>query len=107
MRRLAVCLASGILLCVGLVVAQGGGAPAKARATTAEIPFEIVPNFFKLPAGLYMSVANSFRRFARAWSSQLRSDSSFQSSGPVGWSVSQSIWIRTNPAPSSRLFSPR
>ena len=57
MRRLAVCLASGILLCVGLVVAQGGGAPAKARATAAEIPFEIVPNFFKLPAGLYMGEA--------------------------------------------------
>ena len=57
MRRQAVCFACGILLCAGLVLAQGGGAPAKARATTAEIPFDIVPNFFKLPAGLYMGEA--------------------------------------------------
>ena len=28
--------------------------PAKAKATAPEIPFESVPNFFKLPAGLYM-----------------------------------------------------
>ena len=34
--------------------AQPVAGPAKAKATTPEIPFESVPNFFKLPAGLYM-----------------------------------------------------
>src|SRR4051812_40130171 len=57
MRRLAVCFGFGVVLCTGLLVAQGGGAPAKARATTPEIAFDIVPNFFKLPAGLYMGEA--------------------------------------------------
>ncbi|OFW30153.1 MAG: hypothetical protein A3H97_24365 [Acidobacteria bacterium RIFCSPLOWO2_02_FULL_65_29] len=33
---------------------QGTGAPAKARATAPEIPFESVANFFKMPAGTYM-----------------------------------------------------
>src|SRR3954471_19938471 len=33
---------------------QNVAGPAKAKATTPEIPFESVPNFFKLPAGLYM-----------------------------------------------------
>ena len=57
MRRLALCFAFGSLLCTAIVLAQGGGAPAKAKATTAEIPFDIVSNFFKLPAGLYMGEA--------------------------------------------------
>src|SRR4249920_1411387 len=33
---------------------QNAAGPAKAKATTPEIPFDSVPNFFKLPAGLYM-----------------------------------------------------
>jgi hypothetical protein len=54
MRRFSVCVGAGLLLCAGMLFAQGGGTPAKARGTTSEIPFEIVPNYFKLPAGLYM-----------------------------------------------------
>ena len=57
MRRLAICLAFGVISCAALVLAQGGGAAAKAKATTPEIPFDIVSNFFKLPAGLYMGEA--------------------------------------------------
>ena len=38
----------------GVAFAQGGGAPAKAKASTPEIAFDSVQNFFKLPAGLYM-----------------------------------------------------
>ena len=33
---------------------QNVAGPAKAKATTPEIPFDSVPNFFKMPAGLYM-----------------------------------------------------
>jgi len=54
MRRSTVCFVVGLLLFAGPVFAQGGGTPAKAKATAAEIPFDSVPNFFKLPAGLYM-----------------------------------------------------
>jgi hypothetical protein len=50
-------LATALLLCAGAVFAQGGGAPARARATTPEIPFESVATFLKLPAGLYMGEA--------------------------------------------------
>src|SRR5204863_8160249 len=50
-------LVVGLLLSAGPAFTQGGGAPAKARATTPEIPFESVPNFPKLPAGLYMGEA--------------------------------------------------
>jgi NHL repeat-containing protein len=57
MRRFSVCVGAGLLLCAGMLFAQGAGAPAKARATTPEISFEIVPNYFKLPAGLYMGEA--------------------------------------------------
>ncbi len=57
MRRLAACFAFGVLVSAALLLAQGGGAPAKAKATTPEIPFDVVPNFFKLPAGLYMGEA--------------------------------------------------
>jgi hypothetical protein len=36
------------------VFGQPVAGPATAKATTPEIPFDSVPNFFKLPAGLYM-----------------------------------------------------
>src|SRR5580765_3277477 len=54
MRRSTVCFVVGLLLSAGSVFAQGGGTPAKAKATAPAIPFDSVPNFFKLPAGLYM-----------------------------------------------------
>src|SRR5712692_3854183 len=54
MRRPIACLVVGLLLCAGPAFAQGGGAPAKAKATAPEIPFDSVANFFKLPPGLYM-----------------------------------------------------
>src|SRR5881628_3377293 len=58
MRRLSLILASALLLaCSAPAFAQGGGAPAKAKATTPEIPFDSVPNFFKLPAGTYFGEA--------------------------------------------------
>ena len=43
-----------IVLMGGRAFTQNVSGPAKARATTPEIPFESVPNFFKMPAGLYM-----------------------------------------------------
>ncbi len=54
MRRSMTFIVVAWLAGAGAAVAQGGGAPAKAKATTPEIPFESVANFFKLPAGLYM-----------------------------------------------------
>src|SRR4030081_1596059 len=54
MRRSMLCLVVGLLLSAGSAFAQGSGAPAKAKATAPEIPFDSVSNFFKLPAGLYM-----------------------------------------------------
>src|SRR5262245_23920209 len=54
MRRFLPVTFVALLLSPGSALAQGGGAPAKAKATTPEIPFESVPNFFKMPAGLYM-----------------------------------------------------
>jgi len=36
------------------VMGQNVSGPAKARATTPEIPFDSAPNFLKLPPGLYM-----------------------------------------------------
>ncbi len=48
MRRILLSLA-GLLACAGAALAQ-----APARATAPDIPFESVPNFFKMPAGLYM-----------------------------------------------------
>jgi sugar lactone lactonase YvrE len=54
MQRSTFCLVVGLLLFAGSVFAQGGGTPAKAKATAPEIPFDSVANFFKLPAGLYM-----------------------------------------------------
>ena len=53
MRRLSL-IAAGLLLGAGALFAQGAGAPAPAKATAPEIPFDAVPNFFKLPAGVYM-----------------------------------------------------
>ena len=42
------------LLTVNIAEAQNASGPAKARATAPDIAFESVPNFFKLPPGLYM-----------------------------------------------------
>jgi DNA-binding beta-propeller fold protein YncE len=49
MRRSTACVVVGLLLLAGPVFAQ-----AKAKATTPEIPYDSVANFFKLPPGLYM-----------------------------------------------------
>src|SRR5262249_13850920 len=56
MRRLPASVVFGLLLglAAGPAAAQNASGPAKAKATTPEIPFESVANFFKLPAGLYM-----------------------------------------------------
>jgi hypothetical protein len=51
------CGASLVVAFVGASIAlsaQGQVRPAKARPTAAEIPFESVPGFFKMPSGLYM-----------------------------------------------------
>ena len=40
MRRFSSIAVVAILICAGPVFAQGGGGPAKAKATTPEIPFE-------------------------------------------------------------------
>src|SRR5256712_4902645 len=56
-RRFSSIALVALRLCAGPVSAKGGGAPAKAKATTPEIPFDSVPNFLKLPAGLYMGEA--------------------------------------------------
>src|SRR2546430_4598570 len=53
MRRLSALLVVS-LLAAGAAIAQPVAGPAKAKATTPEMPFESVANFFKLPAGLYM-----------------------------------------------------
>jgi sugar lactone lactonase YvrE len=53
MRRLGASLVF-LLLAAAPALAQPVAGPAKAKATTPEIPFESVANFFKLPAGLYM-----------------------------------------------------
>jgi streptogramin lyase len=54
MKRRLVVLVVGFLLSTGSPFAQNVAGPAKARATTPEIPFDSVPDFFKLPPGLYM-----------------------------------------------------
>src|SRR5512138_3588581 len=54
MRRLTTFIVVTWFASAGAAFAQGGGTPAKAKATTPEIPFESVANFFKMPAGLYM-----------------------------------------------------
>ena len=42
------------LLCAAPVMGQNAPAPPKAKAASPEIPFDSVPNFLKLPPGLYM-----------------------------------------------------
>ena len=46
----------GLLISAGPAFAQNVAGPAKAKATTPEIPFDSV-NFVKMPAGLYMGEA--------------------------------------------------
>jgi len=56
-RGLVLCLVVAALLCTGsLSFAQGLQQPerAKAYATAREIPYTSVPNFLKMPAGVYM-----------------------------------------------------
>ena len=62
-RRVHAGIIAGLLIGASAVFAQKVAGPAKAKAGAPEIPFDSVPNFFKLPAGLYMGegtgVANS------------------------------------------------
>ena len=51
-RRLSALLI--VLLSAAPAAAQNYGTPAKARGASPEIPFDSVPNFLKLPPGLYM-----------------------------------------------------
>jgi hypothetical protein len=51
MRRVACYAVVGLLLSFAPAYAQS---EAKARASTREIPFDAVPNFIKMPAGLYL-----------------------------------------------------
>src|SRR3954469_13281167 len=53
MFRAPACLVIALLLAAS-AAAQPVAGPAKAKATTPEIPFESVANFFKMPAGVYM-----------------------------------------------------
>src|SRR6059058_4365494 len=54
MRRFLLSVVGAAALATVPVLAQNVSGPAKAKATTPEIPFESVPNFFKMPAGIYM-----------------------------------------------------
>ena len=56
MRRVGVSLVVGLLLCASGVTAQQPAEPqpAKAKATAPEIPYDSLPNVYKMPAGLYM-----------------------------------------------------
>ena len=54
MRRLIPRVVVGLLLAAAPALAQPVAGHAKAKATTPEIPFDSVPNFFKMPAGTYM-----------------------------------------------------
>ena len=56
MRRFFVAVGVGLLLTTAAARAQFGApaAPAKAKATAPEIPYDSVPNFLKMPPGLYM-----------------------------------------------------
>ena len=51
-RRLSAVLVA--LVCATPAMGQNVSGPAKAKATTPEIPYDSAPNFFKLPPGLYM-----------------------------------------------------
>src|SRR5258707_5108062 len=53
-KRFSGAVAVALLLFGGRTFTQNVSGPAKARATTPEIPFDSVPNFFKLPPGLYI-----------------------------------------------------
>jgi hypothetical protein len=50
-RRVGCYVVVGLLLSIGPIYAQS---EAKARASTPEIAYDAVPNFIKLPAGLYL-----------------------------------------------------
>src|SRR5438477_6189727 len=50
-RRVACYIVVGSLLSAGPLLAQS---EAKARASTREIPYDTVPNFIKMPTGLYL-----------------------------------------------------
>ena len=52
MRRFTSGVVLELLFSAGPALAQPE--PAKARATTPEIPYDSVANFFKMPPGLYM-----------------------------------------------------
>ncbi|HMF95307.1 MAG TPA: 6-bladed beta-propeller, partial [Vicinamibacterales bacterium] len=54
MFRAPACLVLAFLFGASIASSQPVAGPAKAKATTPEIPFESVANFFKLPAGLYL-----------------------------------------------------
>ncbi len=54
MKRLLIPTLVALAAAAATLSAQNVAGPAKAKATTPEIPFDSVPNFFKLPAGLYM-----------------------------------------------------
>ena len=56
MRTITARIVTCLLICAGSVCAQNQQTPAKARATTPEIPFSAV-SFGKLPQGLYMGEA--------------------------------------------------
>src|SRR5260221_2502720 len=53
-RCFGVSIAAALLLLGGRAFTQNVSGPAKAKATTPEIPFGCVPNCCKMPAGLYM-----------------------------------------------------
>src|SRR5436190_22269320 len=54
MRRFLLSVVVAAALATIPVLAQNVSGPAKAKATTPEMPFESVANFFKLPPGIYM-----------------------------------------------------
>src|SRR5262244_1346928 len=54
MLRAPACHVLAFLFSASIASAQPVAGPAKAKATTPEIPFESVANFFKMPPGIYM-----------------------------------------------------
>ena len=54
MRRALACLVVAFLTGPVAALAQPVAGPAKAKASTPEMPFQSVPNFFKMPPGVYM-----------------------------------------------------
>ena len=57
MRRFSISVVVAIALAAATGSAQNVAGPAKARATTPEIAFDSLPNFIKMPPGLYMGEA--------------------------------------------------